>query len=468
MVLSIVHQLKQIRESQGISLEAIAHRTHIPLTYLKAIEEGDEESLPSKVQLRGFLRLYANELGVELDDLQVGRYHLSKAKPPRLPADQVEEKVDTQPPSIEPQKPDLDTGVESEPETQPEPEPEIDTVTPSSPPDVIELELTSDAVASKASAEIFTAIGTKLKQRRELLSLSIKDSHENTHIREQHLVSLEAGSFDQLPSLVQAKGMLVNYSDFLNLDTESILLDYSEALQLQRIEKQKELPKRGSRSARELSPTALRLKNFFSLDLLVIGTLFIAFAIFVIWGVNRILENDAPSILETAIPGVSDVLLAPETPTPLIPDDSEIIEIDEDQDEEIVGEEDDDNDEPLFGPELSAAPINIILLPRQRLWVQVTADGEVVFQGRLLPGNAYDFSAQEQIDIRTGNIGSLQIIFNNEDIGSQGFVGQVANLSFTETGLVLPPATATPTITETPETTPTPTPTPEDLDDETG
>ena len=469
MAPSIAKQLKQIRESQGISLETLANRTHIPLTYLKAIEEGDEESLPSRVQLRGFLRLYANELGVELDDLQVGSYHLSKAKPPRGPADPVEEKVDVQPSSFESPDPGLDTGVEPEPETQPEPVLEIETETPLSPPVEIEPELTSDADDSEASAKIFAAIGTKLKQRRELLSLSIKDIQDTTHIREQYLVALEAGAFNQLPSPVQAKGMLDNYSEFLNLDTESILLDYSEALQLQLKEKQKQVTKRDSRSARELSPTALRLKNFFTLDLLVVGTLFIAFAIFVIWGVNRILETDAPAILETDIPGVSDVLLAADTPTPLIPDDTEIIEIDQDQDEEISGEEGEQGeDEPLFEPGLSAAPINVILLPRQRLWVQITADGEVVFQGRLLPGNAYDFSAQEQIDILTGNIGSLQITFNNEDIGSQGIVGQVANLSFTETGLVLPPPTATPTITETPETTPTPTPTPEEINDETG
>jgi cytoskeleton protein RodZ len=472
MVASIAQQLKQIRESQGISLEAVAHRTHIPLTYLKAIEEGDEESLPSKVQLRGFLRLYANELGVELDDLRVGSYHLSKAKPPRIATEPSEEKVDTQPPSFESPDPAPDIGVEPEPETQPEPELEIDADKSSFPPDEFESELTSDAVESKASALIFTAIGAKLKQRRELLSLSIKDIQDNTHIREQYLVSLEAGAFDQLPSPVQAKGMLDNYSEFLNLDTESILLDYSEALQLQLKEKQKQLTKRDSRAARELSPTALRLKNFFTLDLLVVGTLFIAFAIFVIWGVNRILENDAPTILETDIPGVSDVLLAADTPTPVIPDDTEIIEIDQDQDQQIamaegeVGEA--GEDVPLFESEVSTEPINIILLSRQRLWVQVTADGEIVFQGRLLPGNAYDFSAQDQIDILTGNIGSLQIIFNNEDIGSQGLVGQVADLSFTQTGLVLPPATPTPTITETPEASPTPTPTPEELDDETG
>mgnify|MGYP003821820757 CR=1 FL=1 len=57
MELFIGARLKKIRESQGISLETISHKTRISLNYLKAIEINDEDSLPSKVQLRG---LYAS------------------------------------------------------------------------------------------------------------------------------------------------------------------------------------------------------------------------------------------------------------------------------------------------------------------------------------------------------------------------------------------------------------------------
>ena len=464
---STVQQLIQIRESQGKSIEEIAQKTRIPLTYLKAIEEGDEELVPSKVQLRGFLRLYASELGVDLEDLRVGDYHLSRKETPSVPTDQSDEVEKDQPSFGDGQRSQQEPAPINEQEEEEEvtetdfgTETEIEIGPPPPPPNLIEPGSFDEISEPKTSAEIFKAIGSTLKRRREVLSLSIDAIQENTHIQEQHLRSLESGAFDQLPSPVQAKGMLDNYADFLNLDTDAILLDYSEALQLQRIEKQSELPDRRRRSARELSPTALRLKNFFSLDLLVISALFITFAIFVIWGVNRILDNDMPDIMETDIPGVSDVLLATGTPTPPIADDSEIIEIDEEQLAEEEGEED---EEPIFGIDLDTSPINIILLPRQRLWVEVTADNEMVFRGRLLPGNAYDFSAQEQIDILTGNIGSLQIIFNNEDIGSQGLIGQVGNLSFTENGLISP--AAAPDVVETPDTTPTPTATPMDFDD---
>jgi cytoskeleton protein RodZ len=447
MAPSIGAQLKHIRESQGTSLETISQKTHISLAYLKAIEIGDEESLPSKVHLRGFLRLYANELGVELEDLQVADYHLVK-----------EDKTAQTPGELdigEEDLPESSSAAEQEVKSEPEPVTQAEIEPEPALPPVFEIDSETGREYGEplSSKDFYSAVGAKLKQRRELLSLSIKEINKNIHIREEHLVAIEQGEFGQLPSPVQARGMLVNYAEFLNLDTDAVLSEYTDALQLQRLEKQEELPQKGRRSAKELSPTALRLKNFFSLDLLVITGLFLIFAIFVVWGVNRILGDNTPELIETEIPGVSDILLATDTPTPQFTIDPEAVDT-------IANEEESAEEEelPLFTPVSSSAAINIILVPRQQLWVQVTADYQVVYQGRLLPGNAYDFTGEERIDILTGNAGALQIIFNDQDIGSQGLVGQVVSLSFTDTGLVLPPATSTPTITKTPEPTMTPTP----------
>ena len=445
---SIGAQLKQIREAQGIALETVANKTHISLTYLKALEADDFEELPSKVHIRGFLRLYANQLGVELDDLAVRDYHLVENKPASTNTDQTELAQEDQTPQADshealPASEALAKSVD-----------EQDLASVPAEPVAIEPEISAQSAEEQQSAFIFKSIGEKLKTRRELLSLSITEVHNNLRIPPQHLESIEAGQFEQLPSPVQAKGMLVNYAEFLNLDTDALLANFTDALQLQRIEKQSALASRKKRSARELSPNALRLKNFFTLDLLVITILFVAFATFVIWGVNRILASDPQDSLANDIPGVSDVLLATDTPTPqLSPDTAETMN----PQDEIQDTVDEEVEEPLFTPVASTDPINLILIPRQRLWAQVTVDDELIFQGRLIPGNAYEYSGQEQINILTGNIGSLQILFNNQDIGSQGLLGQVGELTFTANGLVLPPPTSTPTVTNTPETTPTPT-----------
>ena len=47
---------------------------------------------------------------------------------------------------------------------------------------------------------------------------------EYIHIRKIYLLAMETGQFDQLPSPVQAKGMLTNYAEFLNLDIDAFIL----------------------------------------------------------------------------------------------------------------------------------------------------------------------------------------------------------------------------------------------------
>ncbi len=57
--------LKRTREEKGIGLEAAVHATKIRSRYLLAIEEGEFEVLPGNVYARGFVRGYANYLGLD-------------------------------------------------------------------------------------------------------------------------------------------------------------------------------------------------------------------------------------------------------------------------------------------------------------------------------------------------------------------------------------------------------------------
>lgn len=61
--------LSQIRQGQERSLEDIAAKTYIPLRLLKAIEAGQERPLPEPVFIQGFIRRYADALGLDGIDL---------------------------------------------------------------------------------------------------------------------------------------------------------------------------------------------------------------------------------------------------------------------------------------------------------------------------------------------------------------------------------------------------------------
>lgn len=66
---SVAQQLVQAREAQGISLEEIATKTFIPMRALKALESGETFKLPEPIFVQGFIRRYANLVGLDGDAL---------------------------------------------------------------------------------------------------------------------------------------------------------------------------------------------------------------------------------------------------------------------------------------------------------------------------------------------------------------------------------------------------------------
>ncbi len=61
--------LKETREKKGISLEAVHEGTKIPMDALKAIEEGYKIRTLSPFYYKGFIKMYAHYLGVDLSPM---------------------------------------------------------------------------------------------------------------------------------------------------------------------------------------------------------------------------------------------------------------------------------------------------------------------------------------------------------------------------------------------------------------
>lgn len=62
-------QLKQARESRGISLRQVATSTKISTVALEALERGDLSKLPGGIFSRAFVRAYAIEVGLDPDEI---------------------------------------------------------------------------------------------------------------------------------------------------------------------------------------------------------------------------------------------------------------------------------------------------------------------------------------------------------------------------------------------------------------
>jgi len=63
-VVELGTQLRQSREEQSLSLKAISGKTKIQLRLLEAIEAGELDQLPPPVYTQGFIRRFAEALGL--------------------------------------------------------------------------------------------------------------------------------------------------------------------------------------------------------------------------------------------------------------------------------------------------------------------------------------------------------------------------------------------------------------------
>ncbi|GAP14165.1 hypothetical protein LARV_01931 [Longilinea arvoryzae] len=482
---TIGEQLKQAREDRGLSLEQAAQVTRVRIHYLKALEGDQRDQLPSAVQGRGFLRLYADYLGLpvqtlldqwegrtpvetipEAVPLPVEEIPAADIHPLEPTTDEVEE---------EPVEPAAQTtGAEEEVEGQVEEEP-----AESEPaPDAGEIIQVSphverpDAPPTQNSDAILSEIGNTLRQRRESISLSISDVEHYTKLRQHYLRALEAGRIDDLPSAVQGRGMLSNYAEFLNLDVDVLLSRFADALQARRIELQPATQPRASRpiasrplptlGKQPISPDshtpasrakapATRLESlarFITPDLMVIGSLIIVLVVFVIWAASRITSLSASDVEPTTRP-LSEVLLETSEPSitaTLAPTQTTPIPLGLTNPTAIMGTAVEE------GTQLpnSNSPIQVNVVAIQRAWMKITIDGKVAFSGRVIPGNAYPYSGSEKIELLTGNAAGLQVVYNQDDLGILGSVGQVVDLIFLADSMITPtPAfTATPTPTQ--------------------
>lgn len=426
---SIGEQLRQARLGRELTLEQVSKATHIRTHYLEALENGDFRRIPSRVQARGFLRTYASYLSLQPQSL-LALLEEGEKQPP------LQEALQGQP-------------VEAPASERREP-------------------------AYEHEGGFYAEIGRMLVERRELLGFSLEDAERHTQIRCHHLEAMESGNFNKLPSPVHARGMLKNYAQFLGLDPEPVLLYYADALQARQAARQAALPKTKPRRRRPLF--RFRLLSFISLDFLIGAALTAALAGFVIWGVIQINSSQAQTAPEPTLPSIVDALLQPpeEGDSPVedatftpdvdlnneapVPPEGEILE----EVNEVEGEA----DEEVALPTVVEGAVQVHIVVRQRAWLRVIVDGEVVLEGRVLPGSAYTFTGQQLVRLLTGNGAALEVFFNQVSLGPLGIYGEVVDRSFTAEGPWTPTPMPTPVVTETPTPSPpvevieTPGPTP--------
>ena len=300
--------------------------------------------------------------------------------------------------------------------------------------------------------QILREIGMELRQRRELLSLHFDEVERNTHVKAHYLDALERGALDELPSTVQTRGMLSNYATFLDLDVDALLLRFADALQARYRERnpQKPVRKPGQPILASIPP----VRTFIAGDMIFGVGMAILLVGFAIWGVNWVMTIQSQQEVEPTSPSISEVLLSYPNPSSFTVTPTFLPAVEAFPGEATVTVE--------IPTQNVNAEVQLNLVAVERTYLRVIVDGEVAFNGRVVPGNAYPFEAENQIEVLAGSGAAIRVVYNGRDLGLMGTFGQVVNNIYLGNEIITPTAlpTLTPTITLTPTETAPPTATP--------
>jgi transcriptional regulator with XRE-family HTH domain len=293
-------------------------------------------------------------------------------------------------------------------------------------------------------------IGERLGEARERLGLTLEEAERSTRIRAHYLAALEAGRLDSLPSPVHARGFLKNYAEFLGLDAESLLLDYADVIQSRRAHMR---PAVEAAAPRRSVRIHARRPRWLSTDLLVASVITLAVMGVLLWGTSRVIAaiRERNENAQAGLGGPPATVTATAVPT---------LEIFAPTVEAAAATPTAEGAFPTLAlPRLPAGPVDIRILVEGSAWVRVVVDGEEIFRGRVSPGELLEYLGQEVVEVTTGNGAGLRVLFNGEDQGTLGGLGEVVTRLWIATGAITPTPTATRTPTVTPPQSATPTPT---------
>jgi len=324
-------------------------------------------------------------------------------------------------------------------------------------------------------------LGQWLRETRQAKELSLEKVAAETRIRIKFLAALEEGDYDQLPGGIYAQGFLRNYALFLGLDPAEALEKYKERETNRRDKEPGIFPPLQVTVSR---PTANRLRNRLVFLILISGLLTAGLWA---WKTGRLAwppplalfqPTAAPSSTPTpafpAQPSATatvQAVTAPEfTATPTLrPTLTSTVLIRPTSTPSLTPTA--TTARPTAKPITTTTPLSPTLTPTlppltspgvtltiavtETSWVEVAVDSLNVFRGLMEPGGQEAWEARQEIMLRLGNAGGVQVTVNGESLGVLGERQQVVEFAWGTEGEVKPAPTATATATpETPPETP--------------
>jgi transcriptional regulator with XRE-family HTH domain len=291
-------------------------------------------------------------------------------------------------------------------------------------------------------------LGHILREARETKGYTLAEVQDQTRISIRFLEALEDGAYDILPTAVHVRGFLRNYARFLGLDPEPLLNRYL----LHHANRPHPLIRKLDPSLPTTPPLPLpqdREQVFFDPVNMEVGNgtprdtesalrliIILALIIFIALVANRFIplimnnQDGNSALLEDITTAVQNVINNNQTLEPAVETTPEALLLENEINTSTGRNEGGSNFLLTPVPTLASLPaiLDIIRLRldiTERTWMEVTIDGDIVFTGWARLGDPpYEWEAQEEARVNTGNAIGIFVTINDIELGRMGERGQ--------------------------------------------
>jgi cytoskeleton protein RodZ len=269
------------------------------------------------------------------------------------------------------------------------------------------------------------SFGARLKREREQRKITLDDISIATKIGTRFLAALEEEHFDQLPGGIFNKGFVRAYARHLGIDENQAIADFvaASAPSLPEIPPE-ETPVLAAMAVRgPESKQKSRSNDGIPWGMVAAGLLIVAFA-FALWGFHS-REKRAPRVGAPKVQTEQTPPATPETASPAPQPPSTGRSAGATEAATL----------PAAAPAANTGVFSVLIKAREDSWISITADGKPVIQDTLPASAEKSVEARNQIVIKSGSVGALDISFNGKQLAPQGHENQVKTLTFDSAGL---------------------------------
>jgi cytoskeletal protein RodZ len=246
-------------------------------------------------------------------------------------------------------------------------------------------------------------VGEVLRNEREKKGLSVKEIEIATSIRSLYITAIEEGNYSIIPGEVYLKGFIRNYSNYLGLDGQEIMDLYRQNQLPVAPVNETITPKKKEPPSEQEQPTK---RNTNGIKWMTVSLLFICVAGGAWWLLDSSKSIEEPKITKQVQP-------APKTPAEPTP-------------EKVPAP----TTPSMPSVPVQSKPVVITAKYTEQCWTSVTADNKNIFEGIPKEGDTITWEAEQNVTIKAGNAGGVDITYNGQPAGKLGANGEVVVKTF--------------------------------------